>query len=231
MDLPLKVKYKPRKKKSKEFKVDKSCRVNRTYQNFLNYVEENPDFNIVEIDSVEGKKGGKVLLTIYFRKSNLMLGFLRSQNDSKSVTDIFNNIFNLLGKNIFSNMFSIILTDNGSEFSNPKALEYIGSNYPDNKTIRVFYCDPYTPGQKGGIEHNHTLLRRIIPKGTSLDDFTQEDINLAFNHINSYTREALNNTIPYNIFKSMYGDEILKKLGIKFISFDELNLTPKLLKK
>ena len=128
-------------------------------------------------------------------------------------------------------MFSIILTDNGSEFSNPKALEYIGSSYSDNKTIRVFYCDPHTPGQKGGIEYNHTLLRRIIPKRTSLDDFTQEDINLAFNHINSYTREALNNTIPYNIFKSMYGDEILKKLGIKFISFDKLNLTPKLLKK
>ena len=85
--------------------------------------------------------------------------------------------------------------------------------------------------KKVGIEHNHTLLRRIIPKGTSLDDFTQEDISLAFNHINSYTREALNNTIPYNIFESMYGDEVLKKLGIKFIPFNELNLTPKLLKK
>lgn len=231
IDLPLKVKYKPRNKKSKEFKVDKSCRINRTYVDFLNYVKNNPGLNIVEIDSVEGKKGGKVLLTIYFRKSNLMLGFIREHNDSKSVTDIFNTLFELLGKKFFSNMFSIILTDNGSEFSNPKALEYIDSNCPNEEIIKVFYCDPHVPGQKGGIEHNHTLLRKIIPKGTSLDDFTQDDIDLAFNHINSYTREALDNTIPYSIFKNMYGGETLKKLGIKFIPFNELNLTPKLLKK
>lgn len=231
IDLPLKVKYKPRKKKSKEFKVDKSCRIHRTYEDFLSYVEDNPELNIVEIDSVEGKKGGKVLLTIYFRKSNLMLGFIREHNNSKSVTDIFNNIFSTVGKEIFKNMFAIILTDNGSEFSNPKALEYIDSTCPSEEIIKVFYCDPHVPGQKGGIEHNHTLLRKIIPKGTSLDDFSQDDIDLVFNHINCYTREALNNTIPYNIFKNMYGDEITKKLGIKFIPFNELNLTPKLLKK
>lgn len=231
IDLPLKVKYKPRKDKSKEFKVDKSCRLNRTYEDFLKYIKENPDLNIVEIDSVEGKKGGKVLLTIYFRKSNLMLGFIREHNDSKSVTNIFKELYDLLGKEIFKNMFTIILTDNCSEFSNPKAIEYIDSNCPNEEIIKIFYCDPHVPGQKGGIEHNHTLLRRIIPKGTSLDDFSQEDINLTFNHINSYTREALNNTIPYNIFKHMYGDEIINKLGIKFIPFEELNLTPKLIKK
>ena len=82
-----------------------------------------------------------------------------------------------------------------------------------------------------GTEHNHTLLRKIIPKGTILDNFTQDDITLAFNHVNSYTREALDNTIPYKIFKNMYGDKILKKWHIKFIPFDELNLTPNLLKK
>ncbi len=231
IDLPLKVKYKPRKKKSKEFKIDKSCRINRTYEDFLNYIENNPDLNIVEIDTVEGKKGGKVLLTIYFRKSNLMLGFIRDHTDSKSVTDVFNNLFHLLGKTLFGKMFSIILTDNGSEFSNPRALEYIDYSCPNEKIINAFYCDPRTPGQKGGIEHNHTLLRKIIPKGTILDNFTQDDITLAFNHVNSYTREALDNTIPYKIFKNMYGDKILKKLGIKFIPFDELNLTPNLLKK
>ena len=68
IDLPLKVRYRPRKKKSKELKVDKSCRINRTYADFTKYVEENPDLNIVEIDSVEGKKGRKSFAYNVFQK-------------------------------------------------------------------------------------------------------------------------------------------------------------------
>ena len=41
------------------------------------------------MDSVEGRKGGKVLLTIYFRNSSLMLAFIRDNNTAKSVTEIF----------------------------------------------------------------------------------------------------------------------------------------------
>lgn len=74
IDLPRKVRYKVRKKKP-PVRVDKQCHLGRTYEDFLEYTAANPDVPIVEIDSVEGRKGGKVLLTVFFRNSNLMLAF------------------------------------------------------------------------------------------------------------------------------------------------------------
>ena len=71
------------------------------------------------MDSVIGSKGGKVLLTIYFVNVSLMLGFLRKQIPSKSVIDIYDELYHRLGGQDFRKLFPVILTDNGSEFSNP----------------------------------------------------------------------------------------------------------------
>lgn len=56
--------------------------------------------------------------------SLVSLAFLREANTSQSVIDIFNELDIILGNEEFSHLFQIILTDNGSEFSNPKAIEY-----------------------------------------------------------------------------------------------------------
>ncbi len=80
LELPRKVKYRPRKKAAGHFKVDKSCRIGRTYKDFLLFMKEHPDTPIVEMDSVEGVKGGKILLTIHFTDSQFMLAFIRNAN-------------------------------------------------------------------------------------------------------------------------------------------------------
>lgn len=115
IDLPRKVKFRERYKKP-EFKVDKGCRIGRNYEAFTSYMEKNPDTPVVQMDSVIGSKGGKCLLTIHFVECSLMIAFLRDANTSKSVTDIFNGLDILLGKEEFSQLFQVILTDNGSEF-------------------------------------------------------------------------------------------------------------------
>ena len=73
IDLPRKVRYRVRKSKHDSFKVDKACRINRTYEDALNHLKKYPDTPITELDSVEGKKGGKVLLTIHFVEAEFML--------------------------------------------------------------------------------------------------------------------------------------------------------------
>ena len=100
-----------------------------------------------------------------------------------------------------------------------------------SRRTRVFYCDPQASYQKGAAENNHALIRRIIPKGASLDDFTQEDITLMMNHINSYGRLNLGDKTPYAVFASLYGEEILRKMGAELISPDKVTLRPSLLKK
>jgi IS30 family transposase len=121
----------------------------------------------------------------------------------------------------------VLLGDNGSEFSNPSAIE---RDLQSNQRTRIFYCDPQAPFQKGAAENNHSLIRRVIPKGTSLDRFTQEDITLMMNHVNSYGRANLGDKTPYEVFASLYGEDILRRMGVKLIPPDKVTLRPSLLK-
>ena len=93
IDMPRTIRMRPRKNKSKSLKVDKECRKGRTYEDFLKFIEENPDSVVCEGDSVEGVKGGKVLLTLFFVQQNLQLAFLRNYNDSRSVAEIFERLY------------------------------------------------------------------------------------------------------------------------------------------
>lgn len=228
IDLPRKVKFRERYKKP-EFKVDKGCRIGRNYEDFGTFIEKNPDIAVVQMDSVIGSKGGKCLLTIHFVDCSLMLAFLRDANTSKSVIDIFNQLDKEVGKDTFNRLFPVILTDNGSEFSNPKAIEHRQSA-PFWRT-NVFYCDAGSPYQKGAIEVNHELIRRVLPKGTSFNNLTQEDINLMMNHINSYKRKKLNYRSPYETFSFYHGEEVLYKLGCAPVAASDIMLKPILLKK
>ena len=146
IDLPRKVRYRTRAHK-KPVRVDKQCHVGRTYEDFEAYLAANPDIPVVEMDSVEGRKGGKVLLTIYFRNSSLMLAFIRDNNTAKSVTEIFDWLYEQLGHEVFTSLFQVILTDRGSEFTNPLAIEF---NKDNGRRTHIFYCDPQRSDQKGG---------------------------------------------------------------------------------
>jgi IS30 family transposase len=95
----------------------------------------------------------------------------------------------------------------------------------------VFYTDPGAPYQKGACENNHSLIRRLIPKGTSLKGCTQEDIDLLMNHINSYSRKKPDNKSPFEVFSFLHGSSVLEKLGVKRIDSDDVTLNPLLFKK
>lgn len=230
IDLPRKVRYREIRKQNKNYyKVDKKCLENRKYEDFISFINKNPDTPIIQMDTVEGTKGGKVLLTIHFVNCSFMLAYIREHNDSKSVIDIFNNIQKLVGIDKFKELFPVILTDNGSEFSNPTKIEFDSKN--GELRTNIFYCHPSSPFEKGSCEVNHELLRRILPKGTSFDDLTQEDINLIMSHINSYKRKKLNNESPHSIFSKMYGKDTVQKLGIQKIEPNKVSLSNNLLKK
>ena len=227
IDLPRKVRYRPRKKIQMGYKVDKECLEGRRYDDYLKFIEKNKDVSIVQMDTVEGKKGGKVLLTIHFIDSSFMLMLLRDANDSKSVTEWFEWIYNAIGIKDFKMLFPVILTDNGSEFSNPNRIEWIQG---EDKLTNIFYCYPYSAFLKPEIENNHELIRRIIPKGKSMDNLTQEDIRKVMSHINSYTRKKLNDHSPFDSFSQRYGFKLINALGIKRIDPNDVILKPSLLK-
>lgn len=227
LDMPRVIRMRPRKTKPTALKVDKSCRINRSYEDYQMYISENPDTPVCQLDSVEGVKGGAVLLTIHFVRQELQLAFLRNANDSQSVIDIFERLYFEMRPDVFMDVFPLLLADNGSEFSNPRAIEF---DKQGNQRTHLFYCNPSAPYQKPHCENNHEMIRRIVPKGTDWSQYTQTQVNLMMSHINSYARKALGNKSPYEVFAFQYGEELLKVFNLELIPADDIILTPALLK-
>lgn len=226
IDLPRKVRYRKRRKK-KVVHIDKLCHIGRTYEDFQKFMEKHPDLNVVEMDSVEGTRDSlKVLLTLFFRDCSLMMAFLREANTARSVTDIFNALYDKMGRETFMKLFPVILTDRGSEFTDPTAIEF---DKDGNRRTYVFYCDPQRSSQKGSIEVTHEFIRRILPKGTSFKDLTQDQVDLMMSHINSYSRKKLNDRSAYQLFSFFYGKDTLDNLNLQSIDANEITLKPELL--
>ena len=85
--------------------------------------------------------------------------------------------------------------------------------------------------QKPHCEKNHEYIRKILPKGSSFDHLTQEDIRLVMSHINSSPRESLGGHTPMELAALTLPRELLDCFHLSRIAPDDIILTPDLLKK
>lgn len=230
IDLPRKVTYKPRKayRRKPLAEEEKLNILNRRYELFQQYMRENPDACVVEMDLVVGTvESHKVILTLLFRCCNLMIAFLLPDKSPEHVVAALNWLCNELGIETFRKMFEVIITDRGLEFMPPEPLEV--DEYGEVKT-RIFYCDAYSSWQKGSLERNHEFIRYVLPKGTNFDFLTQEKITLLINHINSLKREKLNYATPYLLSKLLLDNKLHDVMGLIQINPDDVHLKPELLR-
>lgn len=229
IDMPRKVRFKTRYSHGPRTKSFQEFVLQRTYIDFKKYIEENPNLNIWEMDTVIGTNtDNKCLLTLLCRKTTLMIAILLDNHTQEAVINALNDISSTIGIDLFKRIFQVILTDRGIEFGNPYAMEC--DQYGELKT-KVFYCDPYCSWQKGMIERNHEFIRMVLPKGKSFEHLSQKDVHLMMNHINNYPRESLNNTSPYELSKLLLGQEFLQALHYHKILPDNVVLKSMLLKK
>lgn len=227
IDLPRRVRYKVRNKNGTKKKKDYSYKIGRTYDEFLKLLKEVPNAHIVEMDTVIGKATtGKVLLTLLFREFNFMIARLLPDKSSKSVKNELDNIEKIIGTDLYKRVFKYILTDNGGEFQRPEELE---SSIDGSKRSSIYYCEPNRSDEKAKVEKNHEYIRYVIPKGTSMDKYIQEDIDLMMSHINSTAREILNFAVPYDMANIYLGIGTLDKLKIYKVPPDDIILKPYLI--
>ena len=199
----------------------------RRYKDYLQFIEDNPTIPTTQMDTVYNHQEGPYIQTFIFQNTGLMIGFLHTEKTSESMASSLDILQENLGSD-YSKLFSLLLTDRGSEFEKYELFEV----NVETGEIRgnIFYCDPQTPSQKPHVENNHNYVRDIIPNGKSLKHLTQQDIDLMFSHINSAPRKSLNGKTPYEAFEFLYGNEILTKLHVQKIEKDMVTLQPYLLK-
>lgn len=229
IDMPRKMRFKQRYKHERRSKSMQTFCDGRTYVDYKEFIKNNPDISICEMDTVVGGVGSKkVFLTLLVRNCSFMLIFLLPDKTQKSVIQTLNSICNAVGIEAFRRVFGVILTDRGTEFANPYAMECDENG--EIKT-RIFYCDAYSSWQKGSIEKNHEFIRYIVPAGKNFDVLRQSDTNLIANNINNYPRATLNYNTPYKVAELLIGKEFLDKLGYYEIPSDDVKLKKTLLNK
>ena len=231
IDLPRRVRYKKRKKRSepRAKNIEQVYRNKRTYKDFVLFMQYHPDLDVVEMDTVKGgQTSGKCLLTLLFRSCSFMLIILLPKCTQECVIKAVNDLYDTLGPRLFKKHLPVILTDNGPEFKNPWDIEKTAEG---KRRTYVFYCDPYVSNQKARLEKNHEYIRYVIPKGKSMYRYTQEDINLLASHINSTARDSLNGVTPFDLAELLLDKRIPVLTGQHKVSPDSVMLKPALLNK
>jgi len=182
-----------------------------------------------EMDTVQGAKSDTCrLLTLCHRSTNFLLIFKIQRATSECVVGMLDYLEELLGETekTFEGVFSVLLTDNGGEFSDATGIERCG----EGQTARcsLYYCDPYSSWQKPHVEAAHTFIRRVLPKGVSFESLTHSQVAVLCSHINSYPRASSEST-PFRQILKVIPARILIGLDIMPVGAKDVALNPALL--
>lgn len=236
MDLRRQVSRKIPKKKSKGYKkrADRKYLQGRTYKDYREYLSENPDVFVTQMDTVyNDETDGPFIQTFQFVPAGVLFAVLHDSKTSQAMKRGVDLLESILGTELFRKYVHVLVTDRGAEFTAADAME---ASPDGTRRTRVFYCDPMQSGQKGSLENKHIGLRYILPKGTDLRALglaDQDALNLVISHVDSSPVEKPGGKSPLELAEFMYHDlyEKLEAFGIHKIEKDKVILKPYLLKK
>ena len=235
LDLRRQVSRKLPKARKQQYKKreDRAYLKGRLFSDYQQYRIDHPDTFVVQMDTVyNDETNGPFIQTFKFLETNLLLALLHDRKTAQEMKLGIDLLEHTLGVQVFRKFFPVLLTDRGTEFTDPDGMEAS----PDGcRRTRVFYCDPQRSDQKGSLENNHIALRYVLLKNVDLTAIgltDQTKLNLILSHVNSMPVEKLGGKTPLELTEFLYPDffQQLISFGIRKIKKDEVNLTPRLLK-
>lgn len=141
-----------------------------------------------ELDTVESGKGDKTCLFVFTeRMTREELIFKADAKNQACLLRILDRLERSLTAPVFRETFKTITCDNGIEFLNAEGMEKSYCNKVMKRT-KVYYCHPYCASERGSNENANKLIRRWIPKGSHISDFTEQYIKDVQEWVNSYPR-------------------------------------------
>ncbi len=148
-----------------------------------------------EIDTVIGQRSGKeaVLFTAVEKVTRKYIVLKISGKTTVGVKEAMDSLVDLYGSR-FSEVFKTITADNGSEFSSLSEYESTGT--------QIFFAHPYSSWERGQNERQNRILRSYIPKGKSIENYTDDQIAEIENEINQMPRKSLNYACSDDLFEA-----------------------------
>jgi IS30 family transposase len=168
-------------------------------------VESRSEFGHWEIDLVVGSIGCKAaLMTLVERQTRKLI--IRKLPDKKhsSVRRALNGIEREYGAAAFRKTFKTITADNGSEFLDVDGMQR--SVLCNTARTRLFYAHPYSSWERGSNENTNRIIRRFIPKGSNIANFSRRQIKETEEWINNYPRKIIDFQSPQQLFQEIVGN-------------------------
>ena len=149
-----------------------------------------------EGDTVVGKRNGReaVILTLLEKKTQHYLAIRIPGKTSDAVNAAMQKLREDFGESFFSQIFKTITVDNGPEFADFAKTEQFGT--------KVYFAHPYTSWERAQNERENGMLRRYIPKGVSIENFSDEEILRAADALNGLPRRNLGYCTPEELFEA-----------------------------
>lgn len=228
MDLPCAVTFKPRKTKKKEYEYKENNHIDRSgrmYSDWCNYRIKNNILRYFQMDFLGApKKSKQMILVLVEPNIHFVLLYPFERKPSSKVSNIFDRIQKDIGIEAFKKLFTAILTDRDSLFSDFLSLETSPTN--GEERTKLFYCDPTASNQKGSVENTNKQLRVIFGKKTTLSNITLGQCQEFASHLNSRPLASLGGATPCQLFISIFGTKLLHALGLKEMDSKDVKLRP-----
>ena len=178
----------------------KAKRVRENKKNLGRSIEERPEivkfrteFGHWEIDTVIGKKDENepCVLTLVERMTRMCIWVKARNHTSVAINETLQKIMSYFADQK-DQVFKTITGDNGSEFA--------GLSLIEDGNLKVYFTHPYSSCEKGTNECHNRMLRRFIPKGKSISDYTADEICFFADCINGLPRKILGYATPEELF-------------------------------
>lgn len=151
-------------------------------------VKERSSFGHWEMDCVIGKQEkDSVLLVLTERQTRFEIIRKIKDKTQKSVISALNSLEKKLGAPSFRDIFQSITMDNGSEFLNHDGIE--SSCLNSGRRTETYYCHPFASWERGSNECLNKMIRRWIPKGSPIGEYTKKYIKKISSWMNDFPRK------------------------------------------
>lgn len=183
----------------KKHRSNKSTMMRHTKWNFDNktvlpislrpkYINKREELGHLEIDSILGKRNEYSSIISIVDRCSRRVWLIKAEYKNEYYIDRL--IYNYILRNEI--LVKSITVDNGSEF---QALGLTAKKLG----VKLYKCDPYCSFQRGTNERTNALVRRFIPKGSSMRFISQIYLDNICFEINSMPRKLFDYKCSYDI--------------------------------
>ncbi len=160
-------------------------------------VEERSRIGDWEADTVIGKQGGAVLVTLAERKSRFSVVVKAKNKTAKAVTKAITDALQPISSRVHT-----LTYDNGKEFAYHQQVSEI-------LNAKGFFAHPYHSWERGLNENTNGLIRQYSPKGREIGRLSDEGVKAIMDKLNDRPRKCLGFRTPNQVFNEAMSDVAL----------------------